>query len=379
VKYIVATFNISRYNDKILQDNKKRFFMNVSLYEIATLVDGIVVGDENQTILALSPIDNVAPNALVFAEGSDNLKLAEASAAAAILVGNNVTCTNKPVIQVLNPFKAFILLLHHFYPEHKPAAGVHPTAIIADTVTLGENVSIGAYVVIEPGSTIGDHCIIKSHVHIGHNVVIGAHSTLHPHVIVYDNSKIGAQVSIHASSIIGSDGFGYMLEGGNHIKVPHVGHVIIEDNVEIGANTVIDRATLGATIIGEGTKIDNLVQIAHSVKLGKHNILCAFTGIAGSSTSGNHVIFAANVGVSDHVRIDDNVILGARAGVPPKKHLKQGNIYLGSPARPKDKAIEQELATTRIPFIRKNLAALSEKVAVLTKKLAHLEQEDDKE
>ena len=306
--------------------------MNVSLYEIATLIDGIVVGDENQTILALSPIDNVAPNALVFAEGSDNLKLAEASAAAAILVGNNVTCANKPVIQVLNPFKAFILLLHHFYPEHKPAVGIHPTAIIADTVTLGENVSIGAYVVIEPGSTIGDYCVIKSHVHIGHNVVIGDHSTLHPHVIVYDNSKIGAHVSIHASSVI-----------------------------------------------GEGTKIDNLVQIAHSVKLGKHNILCAFTGIAGSSTSGNHVIFAANVGVSDHVRIDDNVILGARAGVPPKKHLKQGNIYLGSPARPKDKAIEQELATTRIPFIRKNLAALSEKVAVLTKKLAHLEQEDDKE
>lgn len=350
--------------------------MNVSLSEIAALVEGIVVGDAQQKIVALSPIDNVATNALVFAEGSDNLKLAERSAAAAILVGNNVTCAHKPVIQVLNPFKAFILLLNHFYPAHQPAVGIHPTAVVDKTVTLGKNVSIAAFVVIESGSQIGDNCVIKSHVHIGHDVVIGAHTTLHAHVTVYDHSKIGNQVNIHASSVIGSDGFGYMLEDGNHIKVPHVGQVIIEDHVEIGANTVIDRATLGATIIGEGTKIDNLVQIAHSVKLGKHNILCAFTGIAGSTTSGNHVIFAANVGVSDHVRIDDNVILGARAGVPPKKHLKQGNIYLGSPARPKDKAIEQELATTRIPFIRKNLAALSAKVDALIKKI---EQQDDKE
>lgn len=350
--------------------------MNISLGEIAALVDGVVVGETTQMISALSPIDNVLPNALVFAEGSDNLKLAEASQAAAILVGNNITCANKPVIQVLNPFKAFILLLHHFYPEIVATQGIHPTAVIAEDVILGQNISIAAYVVIESGSQIGDNCVIKSHVHIGHGVTIGNHTTLHPHVTVYDNSKIGAHVSIHASTVIGSDGFGYMFENGNHMKVPHVGCVVIEDNVEIGANTVIDRATLGATVIGEGTKIDNLVQIAHSVKLGKHNILCAFTGIAGSSTSGNHVIFAANVGVSDHVRIDDNVILGARAGVPPKKHLKQGNIYLGSPARPKDKAIEQELASTRIPFIRKNLAALSEKVALLAENVARLAQEN---
>ena len=151
---------------------------------------------------------------------------------------------------------------------------------------------------------------------------------------------------------------------------------MIGDDVEIGANTVVDRATLGSTIIGEGTKIDNLVQIAHSVKLGKHNIICAFTGIAGSTVSGNHVIFAANVGVSDHVRIDDGVILGARAGVPPRKHLKQGNIYLGSPARPREKAIEQELATTRIPLMRKNMRTLSEKVAQLSERLQLIDNKE---
>lgn len=347
--------------------------MNASLYEIAALIQGVVVGDEKCMVSALSPIDHVLTNALVFAEGADNLKLAEASNAAAILVANDVMRVDKPIIQVANPFKAFIQLLRHFYPEHKPTMGIHPTAVIAENVILGKNISISPYVVIESGSKIGDNCVIKSHVHIGHHVTLGDNTTIHPHVTIYDNSTLGAHVSIHASTVIGSDGFGYTFENGKHVKVPHVGQVVIEDDVEIGANTVIDRATLGATVIGEGTKIDNLVQVAHSVRLGKHNILCAFTGIAGSTTSGNHVIFAANVGVSDHVRIDEGVILGARAGVPPKKHLKQGNIYLGNPARPKDKAIEQELATTRIPFMRKNLNALSEKVAQLAEKLARLE------
>lgn len=349
--------------------------MKASLLEIANLVQGKIVGDQDLMISTLSPIDNIIANALVFAEGTDNLKLAEASNAGAILVSSNVAGVSKPIIQVSNPLVAFIKLLNHFYPEHKPSVGIHPTAVIGENVTLGSNVSISPYVVIESGSVIGDNCSIKGHVHIGHDVTVGANTTIHPHVTIYDKCQIGARVSIHASTVIGSDGFGYTLEDGQHLKVPHVGHVVIEDDVEVGANTVIDRATLGTTVIGEGTKIDNLVQIAHSVKLGKHNILCAFTGIAGSTTSGNHVIFAANVGVSDHVRIDDGVILGARAGVPPRKHLKQGNIYLGSPARPREKAIEQELATTRIPLMRKNMRVLSEKVAQLSDRLELIDKE----
>jgi len=351
--------------------------MNVTLAEIASLVQGVVVGDEQHVISGLSPIDNIVPNSLVFAEGDDNLKRAEASDAGAILVTNHVTSPTKQIIQVANPFKSFIQLLHYFYPPHQPQLGIHPTAVIADDVILGQGISIGPYVTIESGSIISDHCVIKSHVHLGHQVVLGKSSTIHPNVTIYDHCTIGERVTIHAGTVIGADGFGYTFEQGRHIKVPHVGRVVIEDDVEIGANTVVDRATIGSTVIGEGTKIDNLVQIAHSVKLGKHNILCAFTGIAGSTTSGNNVVFAANVGVSDHVLIDDGVILGARAGVPPKKHLKQGNIYLGSPARPKDKAIEQELATTRIPFMRKNIQTLTEKVTLLTDQLAQLEAESE--
>jgi len=343
--------------------------MHASLADIATLVQGNVIGDGNLIITALSPIDEIKPGSLIFADGKDNLEQAEKSEAAAILVATHVGLASKPLIQVADPFKAFMQLLQHFHPLIQPALGVHPTAVIAPDVTLGQNVSIGAYVVIEAGSSIGDNCIIKSHVHIGHHVHIGNNTSIHAHVSIYDYSQLGNHVAIHASSVIGSDGFGYTPENGQHVKIPHAGRVVIQDNVEIGASTIIDRATIGETIIGEGTKIDNLVQIAHSVKLGKHNILCAFTGVAGSTTSGDHVIFAAGVGVSDHVRIDDEVILGARAGVPPKKHLRKGLIYLGSPARPREKAIEHEMSTTRIPLMRKQLKRLAEQVAQIKEQI----------
>ncbi|KTD04692.1 UDP-3-O-(3-hydroxymyristoyl)glucosamine N-acyltransferase [Fluoribacter gormanii] len=349
--------------------------MSYSLRDIANKIQGVVIGDDSIKISLLSPIDEIIPGSLVFADSNENVKLAEASQAAAILVNEQITVSQKPLIQVKHPFKAFITLMHHFNPPQKIIPGIHPTAVIGEGVQLGNEVFIGPYVVIEAGSVIGDHCILKSHIHIGREVTLGAHTTIHSHVTVYDSCQIGSRVTIHASTVIGSDGFGYTFVDGKHLKVPHIGRVIIEDDVEIGANTAIDRATMGATVIGEGTKIDNLVQVAHSVKLGKHNILCGFTGIAGSTTSGNHVIFAANVGVSDHVRIDDGVVLGARTGVPPNKHLKEGNVYLGNPARPKDLAIQHELGVNRIPLIRKNIKALSEQVESLKKQLAKAEAE----
>ena len=347
--------------------------MQVSLLEIAELIQGEVIGDETILISILSPIDNVVNNALIFADGPDNLKKAEASSAAAVLVAENVLELNKPMIRVAEPLVAFITLLKYFYPERKEEPGIHPSAIIGEGVVLGEGVSIAPYVVIGAGSVIGSYSVIKSHVHIGHNVTIGEHTIIHPQVTIYDDCQIGQRVIIHASTVIGSDGFRYTFKDGVHLKMPHVGSVMIHDDVEIGANTVIDRASLGATVIGEGTKIDNLVQIAHSVQLGQHNILCAFTGVAGSTTSGNHVIFAANVGVSDHVRIDDGVVLGARTGVPPGRHLKEGNVYLGNPSRLKDKAIELELSITRVPMMRKNMLAMGEKMKNLNERVERLE------
>ncbi|KTC91385.1 UDP-3-O-(3-hydroxymyristoyl)glucosamine N-acyltransferase [Fluoribacter dumoffii] len=349
--------------------------MSYSLCDIANKVQGVVIGDDSIEVSCLSSIDEIIPGSLVFADSKENLKLAESSQAAAILVNGQISSSQKPLIQVKHPFKAFITLMHHFNPPQKIIPGIHPTAVIGEGVRLGKEVFIGPYVVIEAGSVIGDHCVLKSHIHIGREVTVGENTTIHSHVTIYDTCHIGSRVIIHASTVIGSDGFGYTFVDGKHLKVPHIGRVIIEDDVEIGANTAIDRATMGATVIGEGTKIDNLVQVAHSVKLGKHNILCGFTGIAGSTTSGNNVIFAANVGVSDHVRIDDGVILGARTGVPPNKHLKEGNIYLGNPARPKDLAIQHELGVNRIPLMRKNIKALSEQIDLLKKQLAKEEAE----
>jgi UDP-3-O-[3-hydroxymyristoyl] glucosamine N-acyltransferase len=339
--------------------------MKYTLEMIASMIDGTVVGDHQYEVSVLSPITDIAAGSLVFADGGENLKLAMQSDAGALLLNRHEQCETKPYIQVDHPFKAFIHLLDVFYPPIAVTPGIHPTAVIEAGVKLGKGCSVGAFVHIGADSEVGDGCVIKSHVSSGAQVKIGERAVLFSHVTIYDQCSLGKRVRIHAGSVIGSDGFGYAYIDGEHAKVPHVGSVRIEDDVEIGANTVVDRATLGATVIGTGTKIDNLVQIAHSVKIGAQNIICAFTGIAGSSVTGKGVVCAANVGVSDHVRIDDGVILGARAGVPPRKHLKQGNIYLGNPARPRDKALEHELSVTRIPYLRKQIHALREKVDAL--------------
>jgi UDP-3-O-[3-hydroxymyristoyl] glucosamine N-acyltransferase len=341
----------------------------MKLKDMAELVSGTLIGDGEINIQHLAPIEAVNKGALVFADGEDKLKIALESPAAAILANKVNQATSKPIIQVANPLKAFITLINHFYPRKQQEVKIHPSANIARDVTLGNDIHIGANVVIEEGVSIGDNTELMANTYVGHDVTIGKGCKIFPQVTIYHDSQIGNQVIIHASSVIGSDGFGYTFSDGEHIKIPHAGNVVIEDNVEIGANTVIDRATLGSTHIGQGTKIDNLVQIAHSVSLGKNNILCAFTGIAGSTRSGDNVIFAANVGVSDHVKIDDDVILGARTGVPPKKHLTQGNIYLGNPARPKDKALATEVATARLPLMRKNLKTLQQRVKDLEDKL----------
>lgn len=344
--------------------------MQITLHQVAEQIGARLKGDGDTEVSALCSIDEILPGSLVFAKGDSNLSKAESSEAVAILTDQHYEQSSKHLLQVENPFAAFIELIHYFYPPRKPSSGIHPTAVIGDDVILGREVSIGPQVSIGRGSVIGDGTVIKSHVSIGEEVSIGAHCVLHPNVVIYDDCVLKDFVIIHASSVIGSDGFGYHFADGMQRKVPHAGTVLIENHVEIGANTTIDRATLGATVIGEGTKIDNQVQIAHSVKLGKHNILCAFTGIAGSTTSGNYVVFAANVGVSDHVRIDDGVILGARTGVPPNKHLRGNQVYLGSPSRPKDKAIELELGVNRLPGMRKRIARLDEQLKELTKQVA---------
>lgn len=350
--------------------------MNYTVADIAKHLQTHFIGEGNTQIFGLSGLDEISPQHLVFADGEANIKQAFSSEAAAVMLTSAPEQPNKPVIVFPNPMLAFVELMGLFYPSPEPKKTIHPSASIGNNVIIGEGVSIGPQVVIEDNCIIGNHVIIHPQVVVREACHIGNECEIHPQVCLYPNTILQDKVIIHAGSIIGSDGFGYKLFEGVHHKIPHVGRVIIESHVEIGANTVIDRATLGTTKIGKGSKIDNLVQIAHNVKLGAHNIVCAFTGIAGSSQSGKHVVFAANVGVSDHVSIEDEVILGARAGVPPKKVLKKGLTYLGNPARPKDKAIEQEFSTTRIPFMRKHIQNLQDKVSTLEAQLEKLSSAD---
>jgi UDP-3-O-[3-hydroxymyristoyl] glucosamine N-acyltransferase len=290
------------------------------------------------------------------------------SPAAAVMVPPTVeTLGDKALIQVDKPMLTFMLLLKHFFQDKQYAGAIHPSAIIATDAKIHKTAYIGPNVVIGEGTCIGAHAVILAGCSLGCHVSIGDYSRLHPNVVIYDNSIIGKYTVIHAGSVIGSDGFGYRLYEGVQHKVPHVGKVVIGDNVEIGANTVIDRASLGTTRIGNGTKIDNLVQIAHSVKIGEHNIICAMTGVAGSSKTGNYVTLAANVGISDHVTIEDNVVLGARTGVAPKKILRKDTVWLGSPARPQDKTIAQVVAQQQLPELIKKVQELQKRVKELEK------------
>ncbi len=343
--------------------------MNLLLSEIYSLTSGQLIGNPDTRIQGFSGIDDVEPHTLIFIESEQYQEKAMQSPAAAVIVPPTIqSLGDKALIQVEKPMLTFMLLLKHFFQDKKYSAQVHPTAVVAASAKIHETAYIGPHVVIGEDSHIGAHAVILAGCVLGDNVAVGEHSCLHPNIVVYNNSVIGCSVILHAGCVIGSDGFGYRLHEGKQQKVPHVGKVIIEDDVEIGANTVVDRASLGTTRIGTGTKIDNLVQIAHSVKIGPHNIICSMTGVAGSSKTGSHVTLAANVGVSDHVTIEDNVILGARTGVPPKKLIRKNSVWLGSPARPQEKTIEQLVAQQQLP-------QLINKVRELQKRVAQLEQE----
>lgn len=233
-----------------------------------------------------------------------------------------------------------------FFPETSQR-GIHPTALIGDSTILGEGVSVGPYAVIGDLCEIGPHAIIQAHCTIGNQVVVGANTRLYAGVNVYDRTILGNRVTIHSGTVIGSDGFGYFISIDGHQKIPHAGRVVIEDDVEIGSNCSVDRGTLGETRIGTGTKIDNLVQIAHNVHIGKHSLIAAQTGIAGSTVIGSWVTIAGQVGIVGHITIGDHVTIGAQAGVIGS--VADGKTVSGYPAREHNQALRREGHIDKIP------------------------------
>ena len=334
----------------------------MTVEEIARLVGGRVEGDPGREILSVASLEAAAAADLTFAEGDRALDRAAKSEAGCILVKEGAAVAGRTTIAVLHPKMALIRAATALHPASVAIPGVHPTAQVASDARLGSGVSVGPYVVIEPGVSVGERTTLGAGVFLGAGVSLGAHCVLHPRVSVYSGVQIGHRVIVHAGAVLGSDGFGYVFAEGRHHKFPQLGGLIIENDVEIGANSTVDRGSLGTTVIGEGTKIDNLVQIAHNVRIGRHAVIASQTGISGSVEIGDYVMMGGQVGVGDHVRIGDQAVIGGGAGILPGKIVPSRSVMWGTPARPLAEFKKLYAYLSRLPELARKVKDLSSKV-----------------
>jgi len=344
--------------------------MKITVQEVADLTNGKVYGDPNFEIKNFSKIREAKEGDLTFLYISAYEKFLETTKASVVFVKPDLPKTRKDItyIEVPEPDKAFQQLIIHFFSYLPKISGIDSTAFVHPTAKLGENVTIGKNVVISDNCTIGDNTIIYHNTVIAENTVIGSNCLFYANISIYHDCKIGNNVIIHANTVVGSDGFGYMYnEKGEMIKVPQIGDVIIEDNVELGSNVSIDRAALGSTIIKRGTKIDNLVQIAHNVEVGENSSFSGQVGIAGSTIVGKNCIFAGQVGLAGHVTIADGVIIGAQGGV--SKSLTKPGKYFGSPAKDYRVAFKEEAHIRNLDNYAKKIKELERKVKELEESL----------
>jgi len=327
--------------------------------EIARRLQGEVVGDGSMVLNGFAPADHAQPGDLTFAENESYFKRAEQSAASAILVDGKFKSAGKVLICVPNARIAFAKVLPLFFPEPAFPPGIHPTAIVAASAKLESSVHVGPYCVIGERVRIGARSVLQGGNHVGADCRIEEDANLFPNVTLYARSEIGCRVRIHSGTVIGSDGFGYVLDGGIHRKVPQMGNVIVGDDVEIGANVTIDRGALGPTIIGRGTKIDNLVQIAHNVTIGENCLVVAQAGIAGSTQLGNYVVLGGQVGLAGHLKIGNRVSVAAQSGV--MHDIKDGEKWFGYPAQPDRQTKRQMIALQQLPELLRRVSKLEEK------------------
>ncbi|MDI6827239.1 MAG: UDP-3-O-(3-hydroxymyristoyl)glucosamine N-acyltransferase [Armatimonadota bacterium] len=334
-----------------------------TLGEIAELVGGEACGDLNTIITGAADISDAREGDIVFAESQKLMTEAEQSAASAIITSFEISGDSKPVIRVQNPRYAFARVLEAFSPAVEREVGIHPSAYIGQNVAIGERVSVGFNAYIGRDVVLGDDVTICPFAYIGNFVHIGDGCTIHPFVSIYDGVTIGKRVTIHSGSVIGADGFGYTRVGDRHYKIPQIGTVVIHDDVEIGANVTIDRARTGKTEIGSGTKIDNLVQIAHNCTIGENCIIVAQVGLSGSITVGNRVILAGQAGLKDHITIGDDAVICARSGVIGD--ISPGAFVSGYPARSHKEQMRIAAATQKLPELAKLIRELEKRVKAL--------------
>ncbi|MGA3288043.1 MAG: UDP-3-O-(3-hydroxymyristoyl)glucosamine N-acyltransferase [Bacteroidota bacterium] len=351
----------------------------MTIHEIAEWLGGEVVGNNIESapdIERVAKIEEADSGSLTFLANPKYEKHLGTTQATAVLVSRkldlkkNVGRASLIFIRVDDPYVAFLHVLKHITPTVELfAPGIHSTAIVPSNATMGKNISIGSHVVIGEHAVIGDNTKIGAGCVIGNHAQVGSECILYPNVVVYHQCKIGNRVILHAGAVIGSDGFGFAPKAdGTYEKIPQLGIVIIDDDVEIGANTTIDRATMGDTHIHCGAKIDNLVQIAHNVVIGEHTVIAAQTGISGSTKIGKHCMLAGQVGIAGHIEIADRTVIMAQSGIP-KSIEEPGKSYFGYPADEARKAQRVYIAMKMLPDMLREFTALQKKVAELERKL----------
>lgn len=334
------------------------------LKDFSDLVKGEIVGDPETEINGVAGIKEAGKGDITYLAADRYLRFLRGSNASCVIVKEPLKGLTVAQLKVDNPVYAFALALERFYPQNLPDPGVSDEAVVSGTVSLGKNVHVSPFVYIGDNVSIGDNSVIFPGACIGEGSKIGRSCIIHANVTIRERVFLGDRVIVHSGSVIGSDGFGYVLEGGAHYKIPQVGGVVIEDDVEIGSNVSIDRATLGNTTVGKGTKIDNLVQIAHNVKIGEKSLLMSQVGIAGSSELGSFVTLAGQAGVADHTTIDPGTIIAAQAGVVG--HVAKG-VYSGSPGIPHSNWLRAQAVFAKLPELQKKIRELEARLLTLEK------------
>jgi len=339
------------------------------LGDLAARVGGRVVGDPERELAGVATLDGAGPHELSFLTNPRYRNAARASEAGAILVGTGVQLEGPDLLVVPEPYVALAEILELFHPEPAPTAGISPDARVAAGARLGPGVAVGPFAVIDDACTIGERVRIGAGVVIGERSAVGADSVLHPRAVLYPGTRVGKRCVIHSGVVLGADGFGFAtLKDGRHRKIPQVGRVVVEDDVEIGANTTIDRAALGETVVGEGTKIDNLVMVGHGARVGRHVLLVAQAGLAGSARLGDRATIAAQSGVAGHLDLPAGLVLAAKSALLSQPE-PDARILGGIPAVDLGLWRKSQAIVKRLPELRSEVKRLRERLEELERRL----------
>ncbi|HEX8906075.1 MAG TPA: UDP-3-O-(3-hydroxymyristoyl)glucosamine N-acyltransferase [Longimicrobiaceae bacterium] len=334
----------------------------LTVAEVARIAEGEVEGDASLAVSGVKPLDEAGPGDLSFVAEPRYFPYIQASQARALLVarGSDAPVAGRTVVRVDDPRRALARVLSALYPEERPAPGVHPTAVLGEGAEIDPTAAVGAYAVIGEGTSVGARARIGAHVVVGRRCRIEADAVIHPQATLYDGVFVGERSIIHSGARLGSDGFGFVPEGNRLVKVPQVGGCRIEADVEVGANTTIDRGSIGDTVVGRGTKIDNLVQIGHNCRIGRSVIIVSQAGISGPTKIGDGAVLGGQSGFQGHIEVGAGARIGAQAGVTAS--VAPGETVSGYPARPHREALRVQAATFRLPELMRRVKEIERAV-----------------